>query len=121
MTARSSIYIHNLRIHAYHGVMPQETVVGGDFSVSLQVWTSVEQAAVTDQVEYTVNYADLCRVVTTEMQKPSKLIENVAWRIIQAVMEKFSEVDEVEVHLTKLNPPMGIECDGAGVTIKATR
>ena len=34
MTVSSSIFLDEVRIHAYHGVMPQENEVGQDFLVS---------------------------------------------------------------------------------------
>ena len=118
MTVKSSIKIQNLRLYAYHGVMPMEQKVGGEFSVSVEAWTSLEKAAKSDRVEDTVNYAELYQIVVREMKQPSKLLENAAWRIAQAILSEFAEIHAVEVQLTKLNPPMGAQCDGAGVTIK---
>lgn len=118
MTVQSSIHIRNIRLYAYHGVMPMEQTVGGEFSVSVEVWTSLEKAAKSDQVEHTVNYAELYQIIVREMKQPSKLIENAAWRIGQAILGEFADISAVEVQLTKLNPPMGAQCDGAGVTIR---
>ena len=118
MSVTSSIKIRNLRLYAYHGVMPMEQQVGGEFSVSVEVWTSLEKAAKSDQVKHTVNYAELSQIIVREMKQPSKLLENAAWRIAQAIMSEYDEISAVEVQLTKLNPPMGLQCDGAGVCIK---
>ena len=114
----SSIHIRNLRLYAYHGVMPQEQQVGGEYTVSVEVWTPLEKAAKSDLVEHTVNYAELCQIILREMKQPSKLLENAAWRIAQAIIDEYAEITAVEVQLIKLNPPMGAQCDGAGVTIK---
>ena len=115
---QSSIHIRNLRLYAYHGVMPQEQKVGGEYSVSVEVWTPLEKAAKSDQVKHTVNYAELYQIIVREMKQPSKLLENAAWRIAQAIVGEYAEITAVEVQLTKLNPPMGAQCDGAGVTIR---
>ena len=37
MLFRSKIYLKNVRFHAYHGVLPQETQVGNDYVVNLDV------------------------------------------------------------------------------------
>lgn len=37
MLLRSKIYLKNVRFHAYHGVLPQETQVGNDYVVNLDV------------------------------------------------------------------------------------
>lgn len=121
MAVSSSIKIHNLRLYAYHGVKPMEQKVGGEFSVSVEVWTPLEKAANSDMVAHTVNYAELCQIVVREMKQPSKLLENAAWRIAQAIMNEYDEISAVEVQLIKLNPPMGVQCDGAGVCIKLDR
>lgn len=115
---QSSIHIRNLRLYAYHGVMPQEQQVGGEYSVSLEVWLPLDKAAKSDQLGGTVSYAELYQVIVREMKQPSKLLENVAWRIGKAIMSEYAEISAVEVRLTKLNPPMGAQCDGAGVCIK---
>jgi dihydroneopterin aldolase len=111
------IFVRNLRIYAYHGVMPQERRVGGEFSVSLRVAVDMTKASLSDQVEDTVSYADLKEVVKEEMAQPSSLLEHVAGRIARRVCSEFPSVGEVEVEIVKLNPPMGADCDGAGVSL----
>ena len=113
----ANIFIRNLRLYAYHGVLPQERVVGGDYSVSLRVAVDMSKASLTDQMEDTVSYADIKDVVVEEMAQPSSLLEHVAGRIARRVCSEFPTVGEVEVEIVKLNPPMGADCDGAGVTL----
>lgn len=113
----ASIIINNLRIYAYHGVMPQERIVGGDYTVSLKVSLDLEKASVSDKIEDTISYAALKDVVEEEMAQPSALLEYVAGRIARRVCSDFPMVDDVEVQVVKLNPPMGGDCDGAGVVL----
>ena len=113
----ASIFISNLRIYAYHGVMPQERVVGGDFEVSLRVSLDLEKASVSDKIEDTISYAALKEVVVEEMAQPSALLEHVAGRIARRVCSDFPMVADVEVKVVKINPPMGGDCDGAGVVL----
>ena len=68
-------------------------------------------------VEVTLNYAELYEVVKCEMMKPSDLLEHVAGRIGQAVFDTFPQILSLQVSITKLNPPMGADCDGAGVEL----
>lgn len=118
MTLKSStIFIDSLRLHACHGVLEQERHVGADFSVSLRVHYNIYEAMQTDRLEHTLNYADLCRIVTEQMSIPSALLEHVAGRIAREVTERFSQVTGLWVRIVKLNPPMGADCDGAGVEL----
>lgn len=113
----SYISLRNVRFHAFHGVMPQERRVGGDFLVNLRVGYPLEQAMQSDEVSDTLNYAALYEVVKTEMMQPANLLEHVAGRIADAVVKRFPQVTSIDLDLTKQNPPMGADCDGAGVEI----
>ena len=113
----SYIFLRNVRFHAFHGVLPQERQVGGDFLVSLRVGYPVEKAKESDEVEDTLNYATLFNLVKREMDVPSQLLEHVAGRIVKAVVADFPVVASVDLELIKLNPPMGADSDGAGVEV----
>lgn len=113
----SIIFIDSLRLYAFHGVMPQERRVGGWFVVTLRVHYDISQAFTSDDVAHTVNYAQLCQIVESEMSKPSNLLEHVAGRVADAVFGQFPEVSKLELSITKENPPMGANCDGAGVEV----
>lgn len=111
------VVLRKLRFHAFHGVMPQEGRVGGDFTMDLRVGYPLAQAVVSDEVDDTLNYASLYALVEQEMRQPSKLLEHVAGRIAQSIEHVFPKVSSIDLTLTKLNPPMGADCDGAAVEI----
>ena len=113
----SRIFIAGLRLRACHGVLPQERIVGGDFEVSLSVEYDITRAMATDDVADTLSYADLSDLVRREMAVPSNLLEHVAGRIAKAIIERWPQVQSVSLSITKLNPPMGADCDGAGVEL----
>ena len=117
MITQSSIRLHNLRFYAYHGVILQERRVGGEYKVSLSVRSDISRAADSDKLADTLNYAELYQTVRREMAQPSQLLEHVAGRIGKAVLSDFPQVTEVEVTVTKLNPPMGADCEGASVVL----
>ena len=113
----SFVSLRNVRFHAFHGVMPQERRVGADFLVSLRVGYPLETAMRSDEVADTLDYAALYDLVAKEMQQPSNLLEHVAGRIAEAIGKAFPQVTSIDLELTKLNPPMGADCDGASVEI----
>ena len=119
MRIKSSIFVNSLRLYAFHGVLPQERQVGGEFTVDLRVHYNIYKAMETDRVENTISYADLCDIVKREMAIPSALLEHVAGRIVKAILQTYPSVEDVKVKLTKVNPPMGADCSGAGVEIEA--
>ena len=119
--AASKIYLDDMHFYAYHGVMEQERLVGGEYSVSLAVEADLMEAVRTDDVADTVNYAALYEIVKSEMAVSSKLLEHVAGRIGRRAMETFERITTLTVRVTKLNPPMGADCKGASVELKMTR
>jgi len=75
------------------------------------------RAWMSDRVEDTLSYADLCELVKTEMAIPSRLLEHVAGRIVRRIEECYPDVEDIELELMKENPPMGVNCKGAGVQL----
>lgn len=111
------VCLKNLRFKAYHGVLPQERVVGNDYVLDLRIGYPLEQAIQSDGVEDTLNYAEVFSLVREEMKKPSALLEHVAGRIADVLQQTFPKITSIDLKLTKVNPPMGADCDGAGVEI----
>ncbi len=119
---QSTITIKNIRLYAHHGVMEQERKVGGDFTVDLVLHLNCATDAILhDDLSATVNYAEAYAVVHEEMSHPSALLEHVAGRIASHLLERFPLVESLEVSVTKVNPPMGADCDGASFTLRAGR
>ena len=121
MTTESHIYINDILLHARHGVLPQERLTGNDYRVSLRAGLNISKAMQSDCVDDTVNYAALFAIIKEEMLTPSALIEHVAGRIARRIMLTFDSISTLSLSITKLNPPMGADCAGAGVEIKCTR
>jgi dihydroneopterin aldolase len=117
----SYVYVKDLRIHAYHGVLPHENVVGQDFLVSARCGVDISSSMEHDMLEVALDYGDLYHVIEQEMAQTSQLVEHVAGRIAHRVFEVFPNVTSLDLSITKLNPPFGADCEGAGVEIHATR
>ena len=117
----STIFVKDIQLHAYHGVMPQEQLTGNDYLVSVSAQYPIDKAITTDDVQHTLNYAMVYDIVKEEMGISSKLVEHVAGRIAQHLMKQFADISAVRVRVTKLNPPMGAQCAGAGVEVEMTR
>ncbi len=114
--------LKNLRFNAYHGVLPQERIVGAFYRVDLEVWFDYSQAMRTDDLADTIDYTGIYEVVKEQMGIPSKLLEHVANRIVVSLLEKYGQIERVDIRLLKERPPIeGIECDGCGVEISKTR
>lgn len=112
-----TITLAGLRMHACHGVTPEERRTGGEYSVDLTVEAEAREP-LDDDVANTVSYADLYEIVAREMGRPAALLETVAVRIAEAVRASDSRVISGCVAITKLRPPIP-GCQGsATVTLK---
>ena len=121
MTLRNStIFIDKLRLHAFHGVMEQERRVGADFTISLRVHYNIGVAMKSDEVADTLSYGDLYQIVKEQMAMPSHLLEHVSARIGNAIFTRFPQATDIDLKITKINPPMGSDCVGAGIEIHLT-
>ncbi len=101
--------------------MPQEHVVGNDYTVDCCCAYDISRAMTSDDVNDTLDYSKVYGVIAKEMAKPSALLEHVAGRMVEKLFDEFSGITEVKLTITKLNPPFGADCDGASVSVNAQR
>ncbi|MFD0962070.1 dihydroneopterin aldolase [Paenibacillus chungangensis] len=114
--------VKGMRFYGYHGVYPEENKLGQQYSVDLELYLDLEQAAVTDDLQYTVNYAELHSVVKKMVEGPPvQLIETLAGNIASEVLEAYTMVNEVMVGVTKPHPPFDIHFDGVSVQLRRKR
>lgn len=102
-----TISVKNIRVYAYHGCLEEEAKIGSDYRVDIKVHADLSTSAQTDALEDTVDYVHLNHIVTEEMAIRSKLLEEVAQRIIDRIFRELSLVEKVKVSVAKLNPPIG--------------
>lgn len=114
---KSYILLENITFFANHGVFPQEKIVGNVFVVSLKMKVDISKSCLSDELDDTISYAAVYEDVKIEVDKPSKLLEHVAYRIIRSLKHKYSGIEEIEIKLSKRNPPVGGQIDYASVIL----
>ncbi|MCR5779112.1 MAG: dihydroneopterin aldolase [Bacteroidaceae bacterium] len=117
----SQVLLKDIRIFAYHGVLPQEHAVGAYFIINLTIDVDFSQAMESDALTGTISYADAYEVIKAEMRVPSKLLEHVGGRICQALLDHFPAATAIHLELLKENPPMGADCPACGIRLSVTR
>lgn len=115
---KTSISLNDMPFYAYHGVLEQERTVGNRFTVSVTIDYPFERAMQTDELDGTLNYAELYALVQREMKTPSKLLEHVAGRIINAIRREFPEVTGGRITITKQKPPIPGSVSPSAVTVE---
>jgi 7,8-dihydroneopterin aldolase/epimerase/oxygenase len=101
------IALIGLTFFGTHGVNPEETALGQRFGVDVSLWLDLSQAANSDQLEDTVSYSAIFKLVRKEVEgQPSRLLEHLAGRLIRAVFAHDTRIRKARVRVTKLNPPL---------------
>lgn len=108
-------------MYAYHGCLVEESQIGSDYIVDLEVEADLSKAAKTDELVDTVDYVQLQSIVSREMAIRSKLLEHVAQRIIDSVLSEIKMVHKVSVSVAKMNPPIGGDVAEVCVIMKGKR
>ena len=101
------IRIENMEFYSYHGCFEEERIVGNRFIVDLRMETDMQKARETDRIEDALNYQTAYELVKEEMKTKSYLLEHIAGRILDALFDKFPQLERASVKVAKMNPPMG--------------
>ncbi len=113
----STIALEGMTFRAYHGCMKEEQVTGNMFRVDLYLEADTAKPEQTDQLNDTVDYSKVYKIVKAEMNIASKLLEHVGRRILNAVKKDFPAIEFAEVKIAKINPPIAGQADSVSVTI----
>lgn len=98
-----------------------EAIIGNDFVVNISIEAETEEAEKNDDLDGTINYATVYDLVKEEMGKPSKLIENVAYRIRKRVVSHFPAIERMTVEVQKKRPPVNGDVDYSSITLNYER
>jgi len=115
------IRLANMQFYGYHGVAPEEHVLGQKFGVDLEVWLDLRQPGQTDDVADTVNYRALYELVRETNEQPFHLLEGFAEAIAQRVLREHPPVQTVLVRVRKPGVPLGGVLDYAEVEVVRER
>lgn len=118
---KSWISLNDLQLHAHHGVLEHERICGNIFTINLHMKVDITSAAKTDDLSIALNYAEVYEAVKEEMGIPSRLLENVAMRIIQRLFRDFPQIEALKLKLEKHNPPMNADIKSASIEIEMDR
>ncbi len=116
---KTRISLNDVRLYAFHGVLPQERKTGAWYRVTLEVDYPFSPAMASDDIADTASYAGMLDIIKREMAVPSRLLEHVAGRILSALFETFPLSAGAEIKIVKENPPVGCDTGGACVLLRA--
>lgn len=114
-----SIELHNIRLHAYHGLYEGEQKTGSPYEVNLKV--SYDEGKVTfEDLKNTINYVDVFEIVKQRMKVATPLLEKVAEGIIRKLKHQYPYAIEISLSIYKLEPPIENIQGKLGITMHKT-
>ncbi len=108
-----TVSLHGIKIHAPHGLYPQEHILGNAFEVDVDVW--LPDAQPWPFADYTL----IRQTVSDIFQQPGQLLEKFTYNSHTALKELFPVAEKIKVCVRKLHPPMPGEVRFAQVCYEA--
>ena len=101
------IQVNNIKLYAFHGCLEEEAKIGSDYRVDVAIKADLKKSAKTDELIDTVDYVHLNHIVKEEMAIRSKLLEEVAQRILNRFFKELRMIRRAKISVAKINPPIG--------------
>ena len=125
MGALDRVLLRGLLFRGFHGVLPEERILGQEFRVDLALRTCLRTAQhETATVEDTVDYAAVHELVRdhVEVRPPKLLLEQLAGGICDDILAKHERVEEVSCRILKPQVAVkGIVLEGLGTRARTPR
>lgn len=116
------INIKNLEVFANHGVLKEENVLGQKFLISASLYVYSRQAGLNDDIDRSVNYADVCSLIKCFVEKNTfKLIETVAERLARDLLLSFDKIKKISLEVKKPWAPIMQSVEYISIKIERSR
>lgn len=117
-----TIFIKGIQVHARHGCLPEEQVLGQRFIIHLELDLDLSAAGHSDALQDSVNYAEvylLAQSIATSER--FNLIEALGETICQKLLATFPALHAVCITIEKPSAPIPGIFDQVGITLRRVR
>lgn len=111
------IQIEGMEFYSFHGHYKEEQIVGSKFLVDIILETDLDTPMKSDNLKDAVNYQRVYEIVKQQMGMKSHLLEHIAGRILDTVVNEFPMVGNATVKVSKMNPVMGGKINSVSVVV----
>lgn len=114
------IIIEGLTVETVVGCFNWERQIKQSLLIDLTIETNLNQACLSDNLEHTLNYVEICRVITETIQKAEpKLIENAGYIVLQQLFSHYPSIEKICIHIRKV--AIVTQAQGIGVCLERKR
>lgn len=111
-----TIEIGGLSLYTHLGVSEEERKVGQRTVIDLRLDVGETDATLTDRVEDTVDYAEVCQTVALVAQQTFRTLERLCTAIADRLLSEY-DVESVWVKAAKPEPPIPLPVDEVAVEV----
>jgi len=115
---KHKIHVRGIRCYAFHGCMNEEALIGGNYTIDVEITTDFSKTAASDELIDTVDYCAVQKIVAEEMAIRSKLIEHVGQRIFTRIQRELRGIDALRVEIHKWAPPIDGDTQQVSVVLE---
>jgi 7,8-dihydroneopterin aldolase/epimerase/oxygenase len=121
LSASVGVELRGLSIFTHHGATDAEQEVGQRLEFDLSLDVPDCDAVITDRLEDTVDYAEVCDIVALAATERSyRTLERLCHVVGERLIERFG-CDSVTVRAAKPEPPLPLAVDEAAVEVVQER
>lgn len=113
--------LQNLIIKGSVGVYEHEKKEGTNLQIDLSIFGDLVPAIESDQLDKSFNYELLEKIAQEEVLIGGHLLEPLADRILNRILEEMPLVKKAKIKLKKLNPPLKNPCEASFIKLTIKR
>lgn len=115
-----AIIIEGLKIDTVVGCFNWERQIIQPLLLDLTIHTDLEQASNSDELEDTLNYAEICEISSKVIQDAApKLIEHAAKLVLHALFTTFPAIESIMISIRK--PAIIPQANSVGIRLERHR
>jgi dihydroneopterin aldolase len=112
-----TIEISGLSLYTHMGVSEAEREVGQRLLIDIRIDAGEADATITDRVEDTVNYAEVCELVAlVAQQRTYRTLERFCSAVVERILDTY-DVNAVWVKAAKPEPPIALPVSEVSVEV----
>jgi dihydroneopterin aldolase len=116
----TTIEVVGLSVYTHHGVTEAEREIGQRLVFDVELELGESDATVTDRLEDTVDYGEVCEQVNFAAQERSyKTLERLCSAVADRLIERYG-AESVTVRAAKPEPPIALPVDEVAVEVWKT-
>lgn len=109
-----TIHLHNLKFHSFHGLHEEESIIGSEYEVTVDMETAISNV---DSIADTIDYSVIFDIIKTAMKNPVDLLETLAEEICLSIHQHFALVKAIRITIFKCDAPLSAIQGKVGVTL----